>query len=615
MRLHPALLLLGALPAPLRAQGAEWIRANYTKHEFEIPMRDGVRLFTAVYAPKDSTKTYPILLRRTPYSVSPYGVDKVPASLGPSEVLAKDGFIFAFQDVRGRYGSGGTFVHARPHRPQKKAGEIDESSDTHDTIEWLLHNVPGHNGRVGMWGISYPGFYAAMGMIDAHPALKAVSPQAPVCDWFVGDDWRHNGALFLAHTFGFMASFERSGARPPQEDPPSIDFQASDGYRFFLALGPLGNAKARWFGESVPYWDELLAHPEYDEFWKARDTRPHLKDIRPAVLTVGGWFDAEDLFGTLATYRAVERQSPKCDNRIVMGPWHHGGWARVDGDSLGDVRFGAKTAVDYREKLEAPFFLRHLKEKDDPGLAEATMFETGTNRWRRFDAWPPEGSRIAFHLRAGGSLSVDPPRDEGFDEFPSDPGKPVPYLGQVGFGMARDYMVGDQRFAATRPDVLVYETEPLAEDLAVAGPVEVRLFVSTSGTDADWVVKLVDVYPEDFPNPDPNPKGIQMGGFQQLVRGEPFRGRYRNGFDRPEAFNPGEMDEIAFTMPDVAHAFRRGHRVMVQVQSSWFPLVDRNPQTFVDIAKAKESDFVKATHRVYRGPARPSSVALVRVGG
>ena len=281
-----------------------------------------------------------------------------------------------------------------------------------------------------------------------------------------------------------------------------------------------------------------------------------------------------------------------------MGPWYHGGWARSDGDSLGEVRFGAKTGVYYRESIEAPFFLRHLKEKEDPGLAEATMFETGTNRWRRFDEWPPKGKRLAFHLNAGGALSTDPPKEEGSDEFPSDPGKPVPFIDQTGFGMTREYMVADQRFASSRPDVLVYETEPLAEDLSVAGPVEVRLFVTTTGTDADWVVKLVDVYPDDFPNPDPNPKGVQMGGYQQLVRGEPFRGRYRHGFDKPQPFKPGEMDEIEFRMPDVCHSFRRGHRVMVQVQSTWFPLVDRNPQSFVDIASAKESDFKKATHRV-----------------
>lgn len=603
------------LPVSIRAQGVDWIRANYTKFEFEIPMRDGVRLFTAVYSPKDETKRYPILMRRTPYSVSPYGVDKYPANLGPSDVLAKEGFIFALQDVRGRYGSEGKFEHVRPYRPGKKGQEIDESSDTYDTIVWLLAHVPGHNGRVGMWGISYSGFYAAMGAIDAHPAVKAVSPQAPVCDWFVGDDWRHNGALFLAHTFGFMASFERSGAKPPKPRLPAFDFRTSDGYRFFLDLGPLGNAKSKWFSDSVPYWDEILAHPDYDGFWKARDTRPHLKDVRPAMLTVGGWFDAEDLFGTLATYEAVEKQSSECDNRIVMGPWHHGGWTRSDGDALGDVRFGAKTAVYYYESIEAPFFLHHLKEKEHPGLAEATMFETGTNRWRRFDAWPPEGKRIAFHLNARGSLRTDPPEEEGADEFPSDPGKPVPFIGWTAFGMAWEYMVADQRFASSRPDVLVYQTEPLGEDLSIAGPVDVHLFVSTTGTDSDWVVKLIDVYPDDFPNPDPNPKGVEMGGYQQLVRGEPFRGRYRHGFEKPQAFKPGEMDQISFKMPDVCHSFRRGHRVMVQVQSSWFPLVDRNPQTFVDIASAKESDFVKATHRVHRGPTRPSSVVLVRIDG
>ncbi|HET6201703.1 MAG TPA: CocE/NonD family hydrolase [Planctomycetota bacterium] len=608
--LAPFVLLLA--PAGLRGQGADWVRANYTKHEYEIPMRDGVKLFTAVYVPKDDARTYPILLQRTPYSVSPYGVDRVRESLGPSELFAKEGFIFAYQDVRGRYRSGGEFVHVRPYRPGKRGTQVDESSDAYDTIEWLLRHVPGHNGRVGVSGISYPGFYAAMAAIDAHPAVKAVSPQAPVCDWFVGDDFRHNGALFLPHAFNFLVSFERQPRGPTTRRAPSFEHGTEDGYRFFLRLGPLSNAKARYFSDTVPFWDEMLAHPDDDDFWKARDTRPHLKEIRPAVLTVGGWFDAEDLFGALATYQAIERQSPGAENRLVMGPWPHGGWSRSDGDSLGDVRFGSKTAVFYREGIEFPFFLRHLKEKGEPALPEAYVFETGTNRWRKFETWPPREARpLPLFLRGGGTLSREAPTEkEAQDEFPSDPGKPVPYTDKVAIGMTREYMLGDQRFAASRPDVLAFETEPLPEDLFVAGPVRASLVVSTSGTDADWVVKLIDVYPDDFPNPDPNPKGLEMGGFQQLVRGEPFRGRYRNGFDRPEPFRPGEAAKVEFAMPDVCHAFRRGHRIMVQVQSSWFPLVDRNPQTFVEIAKAKEEDFQKATHRVFRSAGLPSLVTL-----
>jgi putative CocE/NonD family hydrolase len=590
-------------------QGLEFIKAHYTKHEFQIPMRDGQRLFTAVYTPKDTKEAHPIMLDRTPYNVGPYGVDNYKTSLGPSEKFAREGFIFAYQDVRGRYMSEGEFHDMRPqiavkHGPQ----DVDESSDTYDTIDWLVKNVPNNNGRVGMWGISYPGFYTAAGVIEAHPALKAASPQAPITDWFIGDDFHHNGTLYLPHMFRFFSGFGHPRPQPalPPATPAPGALTNEDGYSFFLRLGPLANINEKYFKNDIAFWNEMVQHPNYDEFWQARNLRPHLKNIKPAVMTVGGWFDAEDLFGALNTYKEIERNSPGANNTLVMGPWFHGGWARSDGDKLGNVQFGSKTAVFYREEIEFPFFNYWLKGRAgsaaDSKLPEAYVFETGTNQWRREDAWPPKDARPrALYLAADGRLSYDAPSDQGFDEYLSDPAKPVPYIGGQAPGMTREHMVEDQRFAASRTDVLVYQTGVLGSDVTVAGPITASLLVSTSGTDSDWVVKLIDVYPEDYPDPDPNPAGVHMGGYQQLLRGEAMRGRFRNGFTKPEPFTPGKMEKVEWIMPDVDHVFRRGHRIMVQVQSSWFPLVDRNPQRFVDIYSAKGSDFVKATERVYRG--------------
>jgi len=624
--LAPSVLL--ALAAPL-ARAAEpsplgaFVREAYTKHEHLVPMRDGTRLFTAVYVPKDAgpARRYPILMTRTPYSVAPYGVDAYPESLGPSEAAAREKFIFAYQDVRGRMMSEGTFVDVRPHLPRKGPKDVDESTDAWDTADWLVKNVAGNNGKVGAWGISYPGFYAAMAAIDAHPALVAVSPQAPVADWFVGDDFHHNGALFLAAAFNFYVRFGQPREGPTTKWAPRFDHGTVDGYRFFLDAGPLSGLSKHM--KDVSFWRELMAHETYDAFWKARDTRPHLSGVRPAVLTVGGWYDAEDLFGSLETYRAVERQSPGADNRLVMGPWWHGGWARSEGDSHGRVTFGQKTSAFYREKVELPFFLHHLKGAPAPGLAEATVFETGRNRWRSFDAWPPkEASAVPWRLGASGRLSREAPPAAGevVAEWTSDPAKPVPYVESVEIGMDADYMTADQRFASRRPDVAVWRTPPLEGDVAVAGPVLASLFVSTTGTDADWVVKLVDVWPDDVPveawewKPrnawDEKPTRSKLGGYEQLVRGEPFRGRFRRSFERPEPFEPGKVEKVEFALPDVLHTFRRGHRIMVQVQSSWFPLVDRNPQTFVPIRSAKESDFRPATMRVHQGEAFPSRVVL-----
>jgi putative CocE/NonD family hydrolase len=604
------------LPQSAAAQGLEQVKARYTKYEFRIPMRDGVKLFTAVYVPKDQEQTYPILLTRTPYSVRPYGVDQYKSDLGPSRLFGEEGYAFAYQDVRGRWMSEGTFVNMRPHIAVKNGPkDVDESTDTWDTIAWLTKHVPNNNGKVGLWGISYPGFYTAAGMIDAHPALKAASPQAPVTDWFVGDDFHHNGALFLPHLFNFMADFGRPRPEPIRKsNRPRFDHETPDGYQFFLRLGPLANADARYFKGDVAFWNEVMRHGTYDDFWKARNLRPHLRRIRPAVMTVGGWFDAENLFGALETYKRVEATSAEATNVLVMGPWQHGGWSRGDGAALGHVPFNAKTSAFYREQIELPFFEYHLKGKGTFKHPEAWVFETGTNQWRKHDAWPPKDARPkSLCCQAGGRLAFDPPSSAGdaHDEYVSDPARPVPHIDGIHIGMAAEYMVADQRFASRRPDVLVYETEVLPEDVTIAGAIQAELFVSTTGTDSDWVVKLIDVYPADYPDPSPNPAGVRMGGYQQLVRGDVMRGKFRNSFEKPEAFTPGKPTAVKFALQDVYHTFRTGHRIMVQVQSSWFPLVDRNPQTFVDIYSAKESDFRKATQRVYRSAELPSRLKVL----
>ncbi len=592
---------------------AVWLAEHYTKYEHRIPMRDGVRLFTRVYVPKDDAQTWPIMLTRTPYALKPYGADNYNAPSGTFATLARDKFILVTQDVRGRYASEGAFVHVRPFNPNKGPKDVDESTDAWDTIDWLVKNVPNNNGKVGMFGISYPGFYTSMGMIDTHPALKAASPQAPIADWFMGDDLHHNGAFFLSQNLGFFYSFEQKSDDPLHDGGRNFVFNNPDGYDFFLRMGPLANSDTVLFKSAIPAWTEFLAHPNYDAFWQARNIRPHLKNIHCAVMTVGCWFDGEDLFGALETYRWAERQNPGITNLLVMGPWAHGDWGRKDGEKLGNIKFHAKTAAFYREHIELPFFRQFLKGATNNPLPEAFVFITGLNQWRRFDTWPPRTVREqTLHFQPGGNLAFTPPPESApaFDEYVSDPAKPVPFTLEVTTGYPRGYPVHDQRFAASRPDVLVYETEPLEEDLTFAGPLTATLYVTTTGTDADWVVKLMDVYDADFPNPDPNPAYVVMGGYQQLVRGDVMRSRFRNSFEKPEAMTPGKVTKIEFTMPDVCHTFRRGHRVMVHVQSSWFPLVDRNPQAFVDIATAKPEDFRKATQRVYHTSNAPSALTV-----
>ena len=577
-------------------------------------MRDGIKLFTTVYAPKDTSQTYPILMQRTPYSVAPYGIDNYRPIVGPSELYTKEGFIVVYQDVRGRYLSEGTFIDVPPHKTKFEGPkDSDESTDTYDTVDWLVKNIPNNNGKVGIWGISYPGFYAAFSLMDSHPALKAVSPQAPMGDVGNGDDAYHNGAFHLAANFGFYSSFKpRIGDPARPEQFVRFDYGTADQYDFYLRAGPLSNLNEKYLKNANPYWTDLLRHPNYDEFWQKRAQAPHMKNVRPAAMFVGGWFDAEDLAGPLKLFRAVEQDGPQAPNTLVMGPWQHGGWSALPGDKLGNLNFASKTAEYYREHIELAFFLEHLKGKGTGLKAKAVLFETGTNQWRRFDAWPPKNSVTRqLHFDAEGRLSMDAPAKSGFDEYVSDPDRPVPVTGEIGPGMPGNYMTYDQRFACKRPDVLVYQTEPLDHDVTIVGPIAPVLAVSTTGTDSDFVVKLIDVYPNDYPDPTPNPTGVHMGGYQQMVRGEPFRGKFRNSLEKPEPFVPGKRARIEFAMPDVCHTFRAGHRIMVQVQSSWFPLVDRNPQQFLDIPSARASDFQKATERVYRGGADGSSLRVL----
>jgi hypothetical protein len=592
----------------------DYIRANYTKSEHMAPMRDGVRLFISVYAPKDTSRRYPIWMTRTPYTVAPYGVDNYRATLGPSEFFARAGYIFAYCDVRGLGKSEGEFVHIRPYIPNKTSPrETDESTDAYDTIDFLLKTVPNNNGRVGVWGISYPGFYATMTILSGHPALKAASPQAPVTEWFLGDDWRHNGALFLAHAFNFLSSFGRPKTGENEIPGPNFDFGTPDGYDFYLRMGPLANAEKEFFQGKIAYWQELISHDVYSDYWKSRDPLPYLKSVHTAVMTVGGWFDAEDAYGAMHTARAMRDQNPGAVSVQVEGPWFHGQWNRDAGEALGDVHFRQKTGEYFREHIEFPFFQHYLKDEGESAFPAAYVFETGRNEWHALDHWPPANVKPeTFYFGGGGRLTTAPPSapGEAFDEYVSDPAKPVPHISWISNQMSAPYMTGDQRFAGRRTDVLVYQTEPLAQDVTFAGPIKASLWVSTSGTDSDWVVKLIDVYPGNYPDPEPNPAGVRMGGYEQLVRGEPFRGKFRESFEHPVPFEPGKPAKVEFQLPDVFQTFRSGHRIMVQVQSSWFPLVDRNPQKFMKIDEARESDFQKATERVYRSAKLPSSLTV-----
>jgi hypothetical protein len=595
------------------AQTANFVKDNYTKLDRQITMRDGVKLYTVIYVPKDASQTYPILMERTPYSAGPYGETNYATNgPGPSKLLSEEKYIFVTQDVRGRYLSEGKFEEMTPHNFAKKTPkDTDESSDTYDTIEWLLKNIPQNNGRVGITGVSYPGFYASAALPDAHPALKAVSPQAPVTDEFVGDDARHNGAFFLLDNFNFLSYFDAQPDKPVASYGGIFSNRAKDAYDFFLKLGPLKNANsAKYFNNKGKIWNEYLQHETYDDYWKSRNIRPALKNIKPATLVVGGWFDAEDLFGALRTYETIEKQSPTAKNQLVMGPWTHGAWSRPEWTEFGPLNFGSNTSKYFQEELELKFFNYYLKDKGEWKAAEATLFNTGTNEWKTFDAWPPKNKEAKeLHFQANGKLSWEETATEdkdSFDEYVSDPTKPVPYTDGIFARRNNQYMIEDQRFAARRPDVLTYETEVLAEDVTFSGPMTAHFFASTTGTDADFIVKLIDVLPEDAPNPSPNPKALTMAGYQRLVRAEVLRGKFRNSFEKPEPFVPNQVTDVKVRMPDVLHTFKKGHKVMVQIQSSWFPLVDRNPQKFMNISEAEEKDFQKATIRVYHSKQHDS---------
>ncbi len=605
-----------------------YTREHYDKREIQIPMRDGVKLYTVLYVPKDADRVrYPILLTRTPYSAGPYGPGQYRLRVNPDGFLLREGYIFAIQDVRGRYLSEGAFEDIRPEDgPHAGKKAVDESTDTYDTIEFLTKKGPKNNGRVGQLGISYPGFYTTVGLLSRHPALKASSPQAPVMNWFWDDD-HHNGAFFLTNVMSFWATFGQPRPQPQAHYPDGPPMKTPDGYAFYQNLGPLKNVNERYFHGQYQHWSDLVAHPNYDAFWQARDPRPHLHDLKAAVLVVGGFNDAEDLFGTLHTYQAIEEQNPGLSNRFVWGPWVHGGWSNTSGEYVGNVEYGPSPSLWYQQYIEAPFFKSYLKDANPgaalAGLPEATVFEGGSNRWRAFDAWPPRQAQAkTLYFRQAGGLSFSPPtsgdnerRMAGinfeFDQFVSDPAHPVPYTEAIAPGMTKQYMTDDQRFASRRPDVLTYQTEPLAEALTLAGPIEARLQVATTGTDADWVVKIIDVYPDDTPDNAHTAPGQHLAGYQQLVRSEVMRGRFRDSFTTPQPFVANAVTAVPFTVQDLLHTFKKGHRLMVQIQSTWFPLVDLNPQTYVpNIFEASAGDFKAETHRLYHNPAHASQLIV-----
>jgi putative CocE/NonD family hydrolase len=564
-------------------------------------------------------------MERTPYGSGPYGDSIYRRSLGPNRTLMHELYIFVYQDVRGRYMSEGQFQEMTPARndphnaskkPDASGKQVDESSDAWDTVDWLVKNVKNNNGRVGIYGISYPGFFASASLPDAHPAIKCVSPQAPVTDEFIGDDANHNGAFFLLDNFDFDNFFDIPRPTPVKNYSGNL-FRAeyADAYKFFLNLGPLKNANGpEYFDNKGKIWNEYMAGSTYTGYWEARNIRPHLKNIRPATLIVGGWFDAEDMFGSLRTYEAIEQQTPNNDNHIIMGPWTHGGWAGGGWTRFGILDFG-QNVNDYYHQIETEFYNHYLLPNDSATLPEAMIFETGTNKWKTYSAWPPaEAKPVKFLLQARNALTspadgstkatpttpINTSPSADYDEYVSDPAHPVPYVDGIHSGRDNQYIVTDQRFVAQRPDVLSYKTDPLSTDLTVTGRLRPDIWLSSTGTDADLIVKLIDVYPDTGSNP----------GYQRLVRAEVFRCKFRNSYEKPEALTPGQPAEIVFNMNEIAHSFKKGHRIMVQLQSSWFPLVDLNPQTFVNIPTAAESDFQKAAIRIWHDAAHPSGITL-----
>ena len=612
MQIRLILLLVLGFSLNAKAQNADstWFVNNYQKKELYIPMRDGVKLFTSFYIPKDGSEKHPFLLTRTPYSCAPYGEDKfVPIWTSYKMQYAKEGYIFVSQDVRGRYMSEGVFEDVRPFNKNKSGKVIDEASDTYDAVDWMVKNISNNNGNVGVFGTSYPGFYSTQAALSGHPAVKAVSPQAPVTDWFIGDDFHHNGAFFQTDAFRFYPTFGKPHPVPTKDYGPGFTSPVKDNYEFFLRAGSLKNLSAM-IGDSIKFWHEMMNHPNYDAWWQARNARVGLYNVKPAMLWVGGLFDAEDCWGAWNCFKATEKQSPQTNNKIVMGPWYHGQWSR-EGSYLGNVQFASNTSAYYQQNLEVPFFQYYLKNKGSVSdIKKATIFFTGENNWKEFDSWPARNvanTRIFIGANETLSFTEKPVVKPAFYEYVSDPAKPVPYTEDVHNRRTREYMTDDQRFASRRTDVLTFEMDVLAEDLTLAGPVIANLLTSISTTDADFVVKLIDVFPDTF-NYASNalvaaaaPNTYPMGGYQMLVRGEIMRGKFRNSFSIPQAFVPNVATSVKFELPDVAHTFKKGHRLMIQVQSSWFPLADRNPQKFTDIYKADLSDFQKATVRIFSG--------------
>lgn len=596
----------------------KYFSENYTKSEITIKMRDGVRLFTAIYQPNNNIEKQPIIIWRTPYSCSPYGENIFfKRRINTFFHFMKENYIIVIQDVRGRFMSEGEFINMCPYISNKTSNnQIDETTDTYDSVEWLVNNVQNNNGNVGIWGISYPGFYAAMATIDAHPAVKAVSPQAPIADWYIGDDMHHNGAFSLLISFNFFDVFGVKREGLTKTWPKGIKYPSPDAYNFFLELGSLKNININFFKNKIAFYDSTVAHPHYDYFWQARNTRNHFNNIKPAVMTVGGWYDGEDLFGALQTYNSIEIKNEKNKNTLVMGPWTHGGWTRTKGEELAEMNFGVNTSAYYINNIELPFFNYYLKNEKTENFHEAQIFNTGSNKWYKFEKYPPENlEKQIIYLSDNNKLdfNISSINNADCDTFISDPHKPVPYTAKVLDSQKfynKEYMVEDQRFASSRPDVLVYESESLEKDLTIIGAIDANLFVSTSGTDSDWIVKVIDVFPDDELDPEPNPNNVEMGGYEMLVRGEIMRGKYRNSFEFPKPFVPNEITEVNFTLNDVCHTFKKSHQIMVQIQSSWFPLYDRNPQTFVNIYNAEEIDFIKATQRIFHSEEFPSNISF-----
>ncbi len=593
-----------------------YFKEHYTKKEIYIPMRDGVKLFTAIYTPKDSTEQHPFLMTRTPYSCAPYGENKyLPIWSGYRAAYVKENYIFVQQDVRGRYMSQGEFEDVRPFNKNKKGNEIDEASDTYDAIDWLIKNTANNNGKVGIFGTSYPGFYSTEAALSGHPALKAVSPQAPVTDWFIGDDFHHNGAFFAMDGFQFYSTFGKPHPKPTQSYGQGYNILIKDNYKFYLENGTPKNLD-RVIGDSIKFWHQINEHPNYDAWWQARNARNGLYNVNPAMLWVGGLFDAEDCWGAWNAYKACEKQSPQTKSSIVMGPWYHGQWSN-EGSFLGNVRFGSNTSEYYQTNIEVPFFNFYLKGKGTVAdIAEANIFFTGENEWKKLKQWPPlEVENKNLFIGFKNELTFENPflnyKPEypgkianPFCEYTSDPAHPVPYTEDVHNRRTREYMTDDQRFAERRTDVLTFKTNILENDVTVAGAVIADIATSISTTDADFIVKIIDVFPDDFiyqANTKGNAKEYPMGGYEMLVRGEIMRGKYRNSFEKPVPFVPNKITNVKYALPDIAHTFKKGHRIMIQIQSTWFPLADRNPQQFLNIYKADEKDYIKSNIKIYHG--------------